>query len=1282
MKMKTRLQKVIVLLLMLSMLAGTVGTSSIQAKEETKKSYHGEGYEITYIVQDEWQDGYNATIEIRNTGRKKIENWSITFQHPSKITNIWNAAIQNRENDFYTLKNAGWNQDIPAGDVVSFGITVSGKADELPGEYYLNGSIREVEKINYTVDIRKTDSWTDGGTNEQKYTGIVEITNLTENTMEDWELTIPMKDTLCDIWNAEMIARENSSYRIKGRDYNQNIEPGKTVAFGFIARGEGKDEPETYTLREIVTQKNGQTEGSGGKETPTAAPTQAPSEEPTQTPIDVPTETPDEGETEENELNEKTVCDYVNIDLKNGNAYNSVVDDVRFLNAAPDEIQVTWNISHPEIIAANGTVTRPEQDTKVNITAEILFEGKEYSKEFELNVKAQNSIRKEDIEDLSVSDLNRMNKEDEDYEVEINDYGYLESVSGQFSDVKVNSYESALYSLYSVKSAMGITDPFSELKPYDTKANENGYIFKFSQTYKGIPVYGSQVVVSSDTEGQTDSFLSDYYPVDENVELEPELSFEEAVEKIKTSYSDIDVVSETPQYYILNYYGQCDLVWEVCFYSNAGQNGLEQGEYKALIGAKDGEVKYLGSGTCSFSSRISAVGKDLQENARTFQIRKKWGIFSSTKYCLEDTKRNIIVYDSEGKDVDIGQKRIEKINSYWTPTEVSTISNMKDTYDYYFEQLNRISYNNAFFQMNGKEIPIYINTTLKDNAYWSRDLCYINIGSGTGGRYKEQSLAAGRDILGHEFTHAVINYETNLGKCYYGVTGAIDEGYADILGCYIDENWQYGEAVTKGLPQRDIENPLKTLNPIYVNGLQFQNYRNFEVTKDKGGVHNNSTIISHIAYLMQTESLKNRRIDKLWYESLCLGYSKHSDFYDVRKKVLKAAKRLLYTKNELKIIRKMFTDAGITKQKCNETYADYFKEADRHAGYNRANFASEVSLHGTVAEADSDNDNTNNVLLEDVDVTLMNQEQTKVLEETITDEDGEYDLSLDSEEEIHSVKFSLDGYLDEIMYIDSVNDPLQNECQSDMAELIPLSKDGNGMASGLIKDAVTGKGAGQTKLLLRKGINNRYTEVVDTFLTESDGTYQTSELPAGNYCLEIQGDNGITSHFNIKILGGEHITNQNGVLSPPMRADQMRVVLSWKESPVDLDLHMMCRLSDGKKSHVFFANEKDYIDKKIAFALDCDARKGYGPETITLYAPKTGDYVFYVNNFEEEAEMGGCGATVQIYFGDQTSPARTFYVPKTSGLNWEVFRYNSATNRIRVTNRMFDEEPEITDYWR
>ena len=144
----------------------------------------------------------------------------------------------------------------------------------------------------------------------------------------------------------------------------------------------------------------------------------------------------------------------------------------------------------------------------------------------------------------------------------------------------------------------------------------------------------------------------------------------------------------------------------------------------------------------------------------------------------------------------------------------------------------------------------------------------------------------------------------------------------------------------------------------------------------------------------------------------------------------------------------------------------------------------------------------------------------------------------------------------------------------------------------------------------------------------------------------------------------------------------MRVVLSWKKSPVDLDLHMMCKLSNGRKRHIYFESKKFFMDNEIAFALDCDAREGYGPETITLYMPKTGDYVFYVNNFEEEAEMGGCGAMIQVYFGNQTSPARTFYVPKTSGLNWEVFHYNSATNRICVSNQMFDKEPKIADYWR
>ena len=143
-----------------------------------------------------------------------------------------------------------------------------------------------------------------------------------------------------------------------------------------------------------------------------------------------------------------------------------------------------------------------------------------------------------------------------------------------------------------------------------------------------------------------------------------------------------------------------------------------------------------------------------------------------------------------------------------------------------------------------------------------------------------------------------------------------------------------------------------------------------------------------------------------------------------------------------------------------------------------------------------------------------------------------------------------------------------------------------------------------------------------------------------------------------------------------------RILNEWRKgSPVDLDLHMMFRLSNGKKKHLYFGQKRYYINNQPGFILDCDSTEGYGPETITLYQPKTGEYVFYVNNFEEEAEMGGCGAKVQIYYGNQATPSRTFYVPNTAGTSWEVFHYNSATSRIQTVNRMMDREPRMTDYW-
>lgn len=99
MKIKRKLEKCLVLLLVLSILTGTAGKSCIQAKEEEKKSWQGDGFEVIYTIDNKWDGGYNATVEIQNTGQRKIENWCITFRHPERQQTSGTPALQAGKTD-------------------------------------------------------------------------------------------------------------------------------------------------------------------------------------------------------------------------------------------------------------------------------------------------------------------------------------------------------------------------------------------------------------------------------------------------------------------------------------------------------------------------------------------------------------------------------------------------------------------------------------------------------------------------------------------------------------------------------------------------------------------------------------------------------------------------------------------------------------------------------------------------------------------------------------------------------------------------------------------------------------------------------------------------------------------------------------------------------------------------------------------------------------------------------------------------------------------------------
>ncbi len=61
----------------------------------------------------------------------------------------------------------------------------------------------------------------------------VVLSNLTEETIENWEIEFPFEGSVENIWNAKVTKTEEGSVNIKNADWNQDIEVGKTVSFGM-----------------------------------------------------------------------------------------------------------------------------------------------------------------------------------------------------------------------------------------------------------------------------------------------------------------------------------------------------------------------------------------------------------------------------------------------------------------------------------------------------------------------------------------------------------------------------------------------------------------------------------------------------------------------------------------------------------------------------------------------------------------------------------------------------------------------------------------------------------------------------------------------------------------------------------------------------------------------------------------------------------------------------------------------------------------------------------------
>lgn len=310
-------------------------------------------------------------------------------------------------------------------------------------------------------------------------------------------------------------------------------------------------------------------------------------------------------------------------------------------------------------------------------------------------------------------------------------------------------------------------------------------------------------------------------------------------------------------------------------------------------------------------------------------------------------------------------------------------------------------------------------------------------------------------------------------------------------------------------------------------------------------------------------------------------------------------------------------------------------------------------------------------------------ENNRYVGSATTDANGKYKIAVD--QGTYRVSISAEGYrtasqfvtvgYGEDKYLESVL----------MATYNPDSIMGG--IYGCINDAVTGRAVSGVKIEILKGWSTSMDsagEVVATNYTDSYGEYSNRKwtqygvdfgLTAGNYTIVISKEGYIPTTFNITVEGGMDL-EFNSTITEIGSENVYRIVLTWGQSPSDLDSHLNA-IYNGSREHVYYSYKVGY-----ASDLDVDDTTSYGPETVTIpdITVYDGNIMYSVHDYTNRSSSGSMaislsGAIVKVYKGGNL--LETFYAPAAEGGTvWNVFYIDENGNVVPVNSFEYQSSPE------
>ncbi len=882
------------------------------------------GYQVSLQVNQTWGDSFNGDIIIQNNTAESIEAWELTVDTNftiTEITNSWAATVTELDSYQYMLKGT-YTGYIPANSSVSLGFNGIKSGNPVITDYSLTEVVVD-EEIVYNASLSKD------------YT-IPELEELNKDNFYPIEVKKNEVGNVTSIdgkFSHILVTDEKSALKAlcNVKTLLGMTDPKNELVLDYIYKSSSADYV-SYFFKQVYEG----TEVYGRTVTVVAR---------------------NNGETLSLDSN------YLRVENLNSNV-NCSLEEAKNIAGANEAALVVYNFDEYEnspvmaylcktdfgakiISAQNGEIISDSINVTPNETSP--FESVYNPERSEVTDSEGNLIYYQgefgEIETQNDGSVNLTLDSNEKDKLKTNDddvtYVYANKSEDYFFQVVPDSEYEEFISSHKVITGL------QDLSYNDRDADGNRYvdvainIYDFDEYYKNLKVYGRVLSLTVNDENNViiaDSNLLSNEKLD-TVEIPEIMSLSEVISS-NSKLSDLEAELNEPVIYSWDEYYDDPVVAYVFLDRDDNRTYLVDANTGEILNEDDNSYQ-LGKGLDE--GAVNNVGRRLQY----FPIDPD-GTMSACKPNDKDggTYNNTIdVYDNT---CDIPVKIKSENTYFYEPTAVSTYLNTLKAYDFYAsDPINHMSYSN-----NNDNKPSHMSVYIKTKTW-------VGAGAGASGsniylyrrNYQRLDYGTKPDYLGHEYTHCVFHSCGNRSETYY-TSAAINESYANLFGALISGFDKYNF---------DISNKFE----IDFESTKLQYLIDAGHTSEWG--HSLSDYISYPAYTMYKNNFSLDKISLLYYTSLNMGrYNNSSNMNSVRINVIKAAKALRFTDEEMKII----TDA----------YDEIWEKDNRKYTFT-------VNVHDY-----EDND----IELKNVSITLKNGNGTVSLENKKAKivEPGWYDVSV------------------------------------------------------------------------------------------------------------------------------------------------------------------------------------------------------------------------------------------------------------------------------------------------